>query len=111
MVMLKKRNDDVITDVVLGHDAVEHVVGAFGVGHGQLVELDEVFEDERKLGRAVKDGAAVDVAPVALDHRLGARLGREDAVVAVALQLRKEVVVKLFRFHLLKIKKKPLRSI
>ena len=53
------------------------------------------------LGRSVEDGASVDVSALALHHRLGARFGREDAVVAVAFQLRKEIVVKLFRLHFL----------
>ena len=53
------------------------------------------------LGRSVEDGASVDVPALALHHRLGARFGREDAVVAVAFQLRKEIVVKLFRLHFL----------
>jgi hypothetical protein len=53
------------------------------------------------LGCSVEDGASVDVSALALDHGLGARFGREDAVVAIAFQLRKEVVVKLFRLHFL----------
>lgn len=88
-------------DVVLGHDAVEHVVRALGVGHRQLRELHQVLLDQRELGGAVEDGAAVDELALALRHGLGARLGREDAVVAVHLELRQEEAVELVRLHLL----------
>lgn len=53
------------------------------------------------LGGSEEDGAPVDVLPLALAHGLGARLGREDAVVAVLLQLRQEEVVELVCFHFL----------
>ena len=36
------------TNVVLGHDSVEHVVRSFGVGHGKLIELDQMLENKRK---------------------------------------------------------------
>ena len=54
------------------------------------------------LGGAEEDGAAVDVLPLRLDHRARARLRREDADVAITLQLRQEEVVELFRLHLLR---------
>lgn len=53
------------------------------------------------LGNSEEDGAAVDILPVTLSHGLGTRLGGEDAVVAVPLQLGEEELVKLVGLHLL----------
>ena len=89
------------TDVVLGHDAIEHVFGAFGGGHGYLIELDEIVFDELKARRLEHDGAAVHVLFVLFAHGFGARLGREDAVVVVLLELRQEKVIELFGLKLL----------
>ena len=36
------------SDVVLGHDPVQHVVRSFRVRHRQLVEFDQMFENQRK---------------------------------------------------------------
>lgn len=53
------------------------------------------------LGGTIEDSAAVHVLALVLGHGLGARLGREDAVVAVSLELRQEVLVELIRLDLL----------
>ena len=66
-----------------------------------LVEFDEVLLQQRELAGPPEDGAAVHVLALRLLHRLGPRLGREDALVAVALQLRQEEVVELLRLNLL----------
>ena len=58
-------------------------------------------DDDDVLGVAVEDGAAVDAQLLGVRHGLGARLGREDAAVAVALQLRQEEVIELLRLHFL----------
>ena len=54
-----------------------------------------------ELAGPPEDGATVDMLSLRLLHRLGPRLGREDALVAVALQLRQEEVVELLRLNLL----------
>lgn len=61
------------------------------------------------LGGTIEDSAAVHVLPLVLGHGLGARLGREDAVVAVSLELRQEVLVELIRLDLLH-NKNPTRN-
>ena len=66
-----------------------------------LVELDEVLLQQGELPGPPEDGATVDMLSLRLLHRLGPRLGREDALVAVALQLRQEEVVELLRLNLL----------
>lgn len=53
------------------------------------------------LGGPVEDRTAIHILPLVLGHGLGAGLGREDAVVAVPLQLRQEELVELIRLHLL----------
>lgn len=53
------------------------------------------------LGSPVEDGTAVHVLPLVLGHCLGAGLGREDAVVAVPLQLWQKELVELICLHLL----------
>ena len=53
------------------------------------------------LGSPIEDGATVDVLPVVLRHGLGPGLGRENAVVAVHLELGQEEVVELIRLDLL----------
>ena len=58
-------------------------------------------DDDDVLGVAVEDGAAVDAQLLGVRHGLGARLGREDAAVTVALQLRQEEVIELLRLHFL----------
>lgn len=53
------------------------------------------------LGGSIKNGATVDVFAIVLRHRLRPGLGRENAVVAVVLELRQEEVVELVRLDLL----------
>lgn len=90
-------------DVVLRHDPVEHVIETLGVRHRQLIELDEVFLDERELRSPVEDGASVDVLPLVLGHRLRPRFWGVDARVAVRLQFGQEEVVELVHLHLLEV--------
>lgn len=59
------------------------------------------LREVRSLGSPVKDGAAVDELALALGHGLGAGLWREDAVVAVHLELGQEEVVELVGLDLL----------
>lgn len=53
--VLQQSND---SDVVLGHDPVEHVLRLFEIGtaHGDLVELDELLLDEGEAGGGEKSG-------------------------------------------------------
>lgn len=90
-------------DVVLGHDAVQHVLQAVCVRHRELIELHQVFLYQRELARPKKDGAPVDVFPFALGHVLRPRLRRKDAAITVLLQLRQEEVVELIHLDLLQI--------
>ena len=36
------------TDIILGHDAIQHVIRSFRVGQCQLVELDQVIVHQRE---------------------------------------------------------------
>jgi hypothetical protein len=89
------------TNIILGHDTVQHVLGAIGGGHSDLIELDQIVLDELKARGLEEDGAAVHVLLVVLGHGLGARLGREDAVVVELLELGQEVLMKLLGLELL----------
>ena len=94
-----EQNDQ--ADVVLGHHAIHHVVagGTVGGRDGQLIELDELLFDQTKpamdwvwcrarcdrvlLRLPIEYGATVDVSTILFAHRLRARLGTEDTVVAM----------------------------
>ena len=36
------------TNVIFGHDTIQHILRSFGISQGQLVEFNQVIEDQRE---------------------------------------------------------------
>ena len=61
-----------------------------------------MYSTEHLLGSSIEYCTAINVFALGFRHSPGARLGGEDSIITIPLQLGQEKVVELVRLHFLK---------